>query len=60
MSEHEHDWTPIQGDCGQYECTCGALGYRAGDGRIRKHYYVRLTPWTVKGRVPRGRGRRAP
>lgn len=57
---HVHTWTPMQGECGQYECSCGAIGYRARNGHIRKHYYVKLTPWTAKGRVHHRRGRHSP
>jgi hypothetical protein len=33
---HEHDWTPVPLERGQYLCACGASGFRVG-GVIRAH-----------------------
>jgi hypothetical protein len=35
--DHVHRWTPVQGECGQYECECGTSGYRVFSGWIREH-----------------------
>jgi len=47
---HEHEWTPIMGERGKYECACGSTGYRRDwDGKIVA--YKRPRPRKTSGDV---------
>jgi hypothetical protein len=35
VSEHAHDWKPIEGERGRYGCACGELGWRDRTGAMR-------------------------
>ena len=57
MSDHVHDWQPIEGECAKYACTCGATGYRARGGiREHKEKPQLARKWTAMDRT-RGGGR---
>jgi hypothetical protein len=55
MTEHCHDWKPIDGRMGQYHCACGRTGFRGRHGLIVEHKAVNkiVAKPTVREGAPR-------
>lgn len=54
IEAHEHDWTPVPGECARYACACGGVGYRDGNGRIHEIKHAtdldrdaQITAWPI-------------
>ena len=35
MTDHVHDWQPLQGQFNRYTCACGSSGYRTRSGEFK-------------------------
>lgn len=60
--DHVHAWAPVDGECAQYGCACGEVGYRSASGAIRV-YRKRPTErptWTARVRTQGHGGRVSP
>lgn len=62
MSEHVHEWKPVDGEVAQYACpSCGATGFRAGrEIRAHKSKVSRRQQWTARDRTGGAGGRVSP